>query len=132
MSAWYQSFRRAAPEVSLIFLSFADIPFLAYFRKCPIVNRHRFVYYLASLDGSVLCIGPRADRDVGRNSLLIMNVHFRGLQNRDKASVLLSPKVLVCLECGFSWFTLPKPELEQLGEAASAFTTSSQKDPRGA
>jgi hypothetical protein len=43
-----------------------------------------------------------------------MLVHFGGLQNLDKPSVRASPRLLVCLECGFAQATIPASELAQL------------------
>jgi hypothetical protein len=43
-----------------------------------------------------------------------MMVHHRGFRNLDKSGVVLFPKVLVCLDCGFSQFTAPKAALALL------------------
>jgi len=43
-----------------------------------------------------------------------MMVHLGGLKNLDKSCVMLFPKVLVCLGCGFSQFTFTKAELALL------------------
>ena len=43
-----------------------------------------------------------------------MLVHLGGIKNLDKSGVVLFPKVLVCLACGFSQFTVPKTELALL------------------
>jgi hypothetical protein len=43
-----------------------------------------------------------------------MLVHLGGIKNLDKSGVVLFPKVLVCLDCGFSQFTAPKAELALL------------------
>ena len=40
-----------------------------------------------------------------------INVHFRGLHNLDKPSVLVFPKILVCVDCGFTAFTIQQAEL---------------------
>lgn len=40
-----------------------------------------------------------------------INIHFSGLKNIGEPSVLLFPKLLVCLDCGFSAFTTPKTGL---------------------
>jgi hypothetical protein len=40
-----------------------------------------------------------------------INLHFPGLKNLDKPSVLVFPQVLVCLDCGFSRFTTPETEM---------------------
>jgi hypothetical protein len=45
-----------------------------------------------------------------------LNIHFSGLKNLGKPGVLVFPKVLVCLDCGLSWFTTPKNELARLGD----------------
>jgi len=39
-----------------------------------------------------------------------MLIHFCGLRNIDKPSVGLFPKLLVCLDCGASQFTVPESE----------------------
>jgi|HubBroStandDraft_6_1064221.scaffolds.fasta_scaffold94433_2 hypothetical protein len=46
-----------------------------------------------------------------------INIHFRGLENIDHPGVLVFPKILVCLDCGFSRFTTPEPELALLATA---------------
>ena len=43
-----------------------------------------------------------------------INLHFSGLKRLDKPSVLVFPRVLVCLDCGFSRFTTPETELDLL------------------
>jgi hypothetical protein len=43
-----------------------------------------------------------------------MMVHHSGLKNIDNSGVMLFPKLLVCLDCGFSQFTVPKAELALL------------------
>jgi hypothetical protein len=50
-----------------------------------------------------------------------MIIHFSGLRNLDKPGVWAYPKLLVCLDCGFSRFTVPEAALAQL--AASAPTS---------
>jgi hypothetical protein len=40
-----------------------------------------------------------------------MIIHFKGLKNIDNPGIWLFPKLLVCLDCGFSRFTVPKTEL---------------------
>jgi hypothetical protein len=49
-----------------------------------------------------------------------MIIHFRGLENLDKPSVWVFPKLLVCLDCGSSYFTVPKSELVSLARGAGA------------
>jgi|SRR6516162_6584741 hypothetical protein len=39
-------------------------------------------------------------------------IHFQGLENIDKPTVLVFPELVVCLDCGFTTFAPPE---EQLG-----------------
>lgn len=48
-----------------------------------------------------------------------INIHFSGMQNLDKPAVLVFPKLVVCLDCGFVEFTLPETELRLLGKDAA-------------
>jgi len=43
-----------------------------------------------------------------------IDIHFPGLRNLDNLPVLVYPKLLVCLECGFTQFTIPEAELQCL------------------
>jgi len=49
-------------------------------------------------------------------------IHFPAVKGLDKPTVLVFPKLMVCLNCGFTEFVIPKPELRPLveGEAALA------------
>jgi hypothetical protein len=47
-----------------------------------------------------------------------MNIHFPGLKNVDRLGVLVFPKILVCLDCGFTQFKLPETDLRLLTESA--------------
>jgi hypothetical protein len=40
-----------------------------------------------------------------------MAIHFPGVKNVNKPTVLVFPEVLVCLDCGVSEFTVPETEL---------------------
>jgi hypothetical protein len=59
---------------------------------------------LANLEGFVMTC---ASCGSGNQSQFTaeLNVHFRGLKNLDNPGVLLFPKLLICLDCGFSRFT---------------------------
>jgi|SRR5208337_860527 len=46
-------------------------------------------------------------------------IHFPGLRNLDKPGVLIFPRLAVCLDCGFSEFTLVETELPVLKEGAA-------------
>jgi hypothetical protein len=47
-----------------------------------------------------------------------MNLHFCGLTNLDKPSVFVFPEVSVCLDCGFSDFTIAEDELSSIIDGA--------------
>ncbi len=49
-----------------------------------------------------------------------INIHFPGLKNLDKTAVFLFPKLLVCLDCGFTEFTIMKTDLRLLGAGVAA------------
>jgi hypothetical protein len=55
------------------------------------------------------------------------NIHFPGLRNAGKPGVFVFPRILVCLDCGFSSFVTPSSELEQLAEVAPAETIRSSE-----
>lgn len=48
-----------------------------------------------------------------------VNIHFPGLRNADKPGVFVFPRLLVCLDCGFSSFMTPESELGRLAEVAA-------------
>jgi len=47
-------------------------------------------------------------------------VHFPGLENLDKPPVFVFPKLLVCMDCGFTEFAIPETELRLLGKTPAA------------
>lgn len=47
-------------------------------------------------------------------------IHFPGLKGLDKPLVLVFPQLLVCSNCGFTEFVIPKPELRRLIEDEAA------------
>ena len=47
-------------------------------------------------------------------------IHFPGLQGLDKPIVWVFPKLVVCLNCGFTEFVIPQRELRQLVQSDSA------------
>jgi len=48
-----------------------------------------------------------------------INIHFSERKNLDKPAVLVFPKLLVCLDCGFTEFTLEETDLRLLSKAAA-------------
>jgi hypothetical protein len=51
-----------------------------------------------------------------------INIHLP--KDRDKAAVLVFPKLVVCLDCGVAEFTIPEAELRLLGERGAASTAA--------
>jgi hypothetical protein len=49
-----------------------------------------------------------------------VNIHFPGLKGMDKPAVWAFPKLKVCLDCGYTEFTIPENQLLQLGKGAKA------------
>lgn len=43
-------------------------------------------------------------------------IHFPGLEGLDKPLVWVFPKLIVCLDCGFTEFTVDQAELRVLAE----------------
>jgi hypothetical protein len=64
------------------------------------------------------CPCSRSGNDVEFSAEMI--IHFRGLENVDKPGVWVFPKLLVCLDCGFSRFTVPESELALLAKGSRA------------
>ncbi len=58
-----------------------------------------------------------------------INLHLRGREHLDHPSLLTFPEVVVCLDCGFSRFTIPGTELALLLEAAPNDETSVRDRP---
>ena len=46
-------------------------------------------------------------------------IHFPFRRNPDKSGALIFPKLLVCLDCGFSPLTVPETELRELADRKS-------------
>jgi hypothetical protein len=51
-------------------------------------------------------------------------IHFSGLKNLDEPTVMVFPKIAVCLDCGVTEFTIPAAELRQLRERAAPSTAA--------
>lgn len=45
-----------------------------------------------------------------------ISVHVLGLENVDKPVVMVFPKLLTCMKCGLTEFTMPAAELRLLGK----------------
>jgi hypothetical protein len=53
-----------------------------------------------------------------------MVIHFSGLKNLDKPGVWIFPKLLVCLDCGCSHFTVPERELASIAHTLEISSTT--------
>jgi hypothetical protein len=49
-----------------------------------------------------------------------INVHFPGTEGRDKPTVWIFPRLLVCLDCGLTQFQIGETQLRQLSEDESS------------
>ena len=49
-----------------------------------------------------------------------MALHFPGFANLGKPTVLIFPEVLICLDCGFAGFMVPKGELSNIKQIEKA------------
>jgi len=56
-----------------------------------------------------------------------INIHFSGLRNIDRPGLLVFPKLLVCLECGYSRFSTPEAELALLAMCSPKSGASTRK-----
>lgn len=59
-----------------------------------------------------------------------MVVHFSGLKHLNNPGVRVSSQLLICLDCGFSSFTVPETELPLLAKGAQARETMNPDLPR--
>lgn len=62
------------------------------------------------------CKGCHSDRLSLFNSETA--IHFSGLEGLDKPIVWVFPKLVVCLHCGFTEFTVPERELQVLQQGS--------------
>jgi len=49
-----------------------------------------------------------------------INIHFPGRRGLDKPAVMVFSNLAVCLDCGFTQFTLPETETRALETGAAA------------
>jgi hypothetical protein len=61
-----------------------------------------------------------------------MVIHFSGLKNIDQPGVVVFPKVLVCLDCGSSRFTIPGIDLALLAARNTRTEASTKQGSVGA
>jgi len=53
-------------------------------------------------------------------------IHFSGLKNLDKPGVWVFPKLFVCLDCGYSHFTVPQRELDSIAHTLEISSSTSE------
>jgi hypothetical protein len=53
-----------------------------------------------------------------------ITIHYRNFKNLHKPKVLVFPQLLVCLDCGFTRFNAPVPELRVLREEIATATAA--------
>ncbi len=46
-------------------------------------------------------------------------IHFPGFENLNRPAVFAFPQLVVCMDCGFSQFSLPEADLRRLAEDAA-------------
>jgi hypothetical protein len=49
-----------------------------------------------------------------------MNFHFQGWNGLSRPTLMIFPKVLVCLNCGFAEFSVPEADLRRLAMSNGA------------
>jgi hypothetical protein len=49
-----------------------------------------------------------------------ISIHFPGMKGLDRPAVLVFPRLVVCVDCGFTEFTVPAAELHLLRKADAA------------
>jgi hypothetical protein len=59
-----------------------------------------------------------------------VNIHFPGLRNAEKPGLFVFPRLLVCLDCGFSSFMTPESEVTQLARITPARSVISRPGDR--
>jgi hypothetical protein len=75
------------------------------------------------------CLLCRSDNQAELTAEML--IHFSGLKNLDKPGVWVFPKVFVCLDCGYSHFTVLERELASIAhtlEIGSSTLESSAGD----
>ena len=55
-----------------------------------------------------------------------MVIHFSALKNLDKPGVWVFPKLFVCLDCGYSHFTVPQRELDSIAHTLEISSPTSE------
>jgi hypothetical protein len=75
------------------------------------------------------CLLCESDKQAERTAEMV--IHLSGLKNLDSPGVWVCSKVLVCLDCGSSHFTVPKTELASIAENTRADESSTLESSAG-
>jgi hypothetical protein len=60
------------------------------------------------------CLLCRSDNQ--KELIAEMNIHLSGVENLHSETILVFPRLMLCLDCGFSRVTIPETELRLLRE----------------
>ena len=71
-------------------------------------------------EGDMICKGCDSDNLGTFNGEVA--IHYPGHENLDKPTVLVFPKLLVCLHCGLTEFTVPETETGVLRQGMASST----------
>jgi hypothetical protein len=63
---------------------------------------------------AMTCLSCRSGQQAELSAEML--IHFPGFKNIDKPGVLVFPKLQVCMDCGFSRFTVPATELASVAK----------------
>jgi hypothetical protein len=97
-------------------------------QKCAVLTRHAFASVpRISLLRRCVMYCPSCASDAQAKFAAEINIHLGGLRNIDNPGLLVFPNLLVCLECGFSWFTTPETELALLAMCSPKRDASTRK-----
>jgi hypothetical protein len=78
------------------------------------LNVRPSLYIARQLNGAIRMICKACQSTHQGEFQAEINIHFSGKENLDKPTVWVFPKLLICLDCGFTEFRIPKPQLEPL------------------
>ena len=66
----------------------------------------------------MICVSCHSSKQVELTAEMLM--HFPGLKNLEIPGVWLFPELVVCLDCGFSWFIVPETALPSIASGTLA------------
>ena len=78
------------------------------------------------------CVSCASNNGAEFPSEIVLHFPFSGLEGLNKNGVFLYPKVLVCLDCGFSRFTTAGTEVADLAKGIGRRKPANQRPDPGA